>query len=269
MCGICGIVGRDPVDREALARMTARPPPPRPRRRGLLRRRARRRARGRPRLPAAVDHRPRRRQPADRERGRLGRSSSSTARSTTSASCARSSRRAGHRFATNADTEVIVHLYEERGRRLRRAPERHVRVRALGRRAPGARSSPATASARSRSTTPSSAATLLFGSELKALLEHPRVPARARLRRRSSRYLALEYVPTPHSIFAGVRKLAGGHVAALARRARSRSSATGTSRSSRRRRPRTDDEYVEELRERLRRGRAAAPRQRRPARASS
>ena len=52
---------------------------------------------------------------------------------------------------------------------------------------------------------------LIFGSELKSLLEHPSCPTELDLGS-LSRYLALEYVPTPYAIFAGVRKLPGGHV---------------------------------------------------------
>jgi asparagine synthase (glutamine-hydrolysing) len=52
---------------------------------------------------------------------------------------------------------------------------------------------------------------LVFGSEVKALLEHPDVPREldpVALRR----YLAFEYVPTPDCIFKGLRKLREGHV---------------------------------------------------------
>ena len=38
----------------------------------------------------------------------------------------------GHVFKTRTDTEVIVHLYEEFGERLRREAARHVRLRHLG-----------------------------------------------------------------------------------------------------------------------------------------
>ena len=73
--------------------------------------------------------------------------------------------------------------------------------------------------------------TLLFGSELKALSQHPRCPRELDLDS-LARYLALEYVPTPHSIFEGVAEAAGRPRPPLARRAGRRSSATGTCRSA-------------------------------------
>jgi asparagine synthase (glutamine-hydrolysing) len=51
----------------------------------------------------------------------------------------------------------------------------------------------------------------VFGSELRALLEHPAVPRQLDLRS-LSRYLAFEYVPAPDSILAHVAKLLPGHV---------------------------------------------------------
>jgi asparagine synthase (glutamine-hydrolysing) len=55
---------------------------------------------------------------------------------------------------------------------------------------------------------------LLFGSELKAILAYPGFPRRldpVSL----EQYLAHEYVPTPRSIFAGIRKLRPGHMLVL------------------------------------------------------
>lgn len=50
---------------------------------------------------------------------------------------------------------------------------------------------------------------LVFGSEVKAMLAHPRVPAR--LDRSSvAEYLAWRYVPGPNTLFAGIRKLQPG-----------------------------------------------------------
>ena len=115
----------------------------------------------------------------------------------------------GHRFATNADTEVIVHLYEERGPRCleglngmfalavwdERRRELLLARDRLGKKPLyyaelGDR--------------------LLFASELKSLLQHPLCPRELDFEA-LTRYLAFEYVPTPRAIFAGVRKLPAGH----------------------------------------------------------
>lgn len=116
----------------------------------------------------------------------------------------------GHRFATRCDTEVIVHAYEERGadcvhdlrgifafalwdegrRRLLLARDR-LGVKPLYYYAkPGL---------------------LVFGSEIKALLEHPEVP-REIDPEALDLYLSLRYVPGPRTLFRGIRKLQPGHV---------------------------------------------------------
>ena len=82
-----------------------------------------------------------------------------------------------------ATPRSIVHLYEDHGDRLRRAPPRDVRDRDLGRVAAGASSWPATGSARSRSTGGCADGRLTYGSELKALLagrDAPRESSTAR-----------------------------------------------------------------------------------------
>ena len=52
--------------------------------------------------------------------------------------------------------------------------------------------------------------TFLFGSEIKALMAHPSFKREIDLKS-LNKYLQYEYVPTPHSMFAGVSKLEPGH----------------------------------------------------------
>jgi asparagine synthase (glutamine-hydrolysing) len=116
----------------------------------------------------------------------------------------------GHRFATHADTEVIVHLYEDIG------PRCLAELNGMFAFALWDASRRELLLARDRfGKKPLYYAelgeTLIFGSELKSLREHPRCPRELELEA-LSRYLALEYVPAPWSIVAGVRKLPGGHL---------------------------------------------------------
>ena len=116
----------------------------------------------------------------------------------------------GHRFSTHADTEVIPHLYEELG------PRCVERLNGMFAFALWDEARRELLLARDRfGKKPLYYAqvgrSLIFGSELKSLLEHPSCPSELDPEG-LSRYLALEYVPTPHAIFTGVRKLPGGHV---------------------------------------------------------
>jgi asparagine synthase (glutamine-hydrolysing) len=152
----------------------------------------------------------------------------------------------GHRLATESDTEVIVHLYEELGSH---CVERLNGMFAL-----------ALWDARRRELVLARdrfgkkplyyaelEGSLIFASELKSLVEHPRCPTDLDFDA-LSRYLALEYVPTPYSILARVRKLPGGYVL---RWQDGRSSLQQFWDLELRPddAPRSDEEYVEEFRE--------------------
>jgi asparagine synthase (glutamine-hydrolysing) len=114
----------------------------------------------------------------------------------------------GHRFATKSDTEVLVHLYEEHG-------ERFVeRLRGMFAFALWDERQRTLLLARDRLgikplyyvETPQG---LVFGSELKALLQCPWVPRQIDAGSLQS-YLRYGYVPDPGSIFHGVQKVPAG-----------------------------------------------------------
>ena len=114
----------------------------------------------------------------------------------------------GHRFATRADTEVLVHLYEDHGDRVGRPPARDVRVRDLGLQAP-------TAAARARSSGQEATAVargpgkLWFASEMMALIQDPEIDRTPNPQAIAS-YLAYQYVPHPMCAFEHVEKLPPG-----------------------------------------------------------
>jgi asparagine synthase (glutamine-hydrolysing) len=117
----------------------------------------------------------------------------------------------GHRYKTVADTESLVHLYEEDGvdfvRRLNgmfalaiwdHAHQRLVLARdRMGQKPLFYADLPGGG--------------LAFGSEPKAVLRHPDI-SRALDTESLARYLFYEYIPAPHSIWRGLRKLPRGHV---------------------------------------------------------
>jgi asparagine synthase (glutamine-hydrolysing) len=119
----------------------------------------------------------------------------------------------GHRLATTSDTEVLVHLYEDHGEalaaRLRGMfafalwDERR-RTLLLGRDRLGIKPLYYADSPRG----------LVFGSELKALLEIPWLERRVD-RTGLEAYLRWGYVPDPLTILTGVHKLPPGHTLAV------------------------------------------------------
>src|SRR5215831_19469062 len=115
----------------------------------------------------------------------------------------------GHRYRTKSDTETIVHLYEEYGRDCVRylrgmfafaiwdRRKRHLLIardrlgiKPLYYRYDGK--------------------TLLFGSEIKAILAHPGVTPEFH-RSMLAEYLAFGYIPEAETMYAGIRKLLPGH----------------------------------------------------------
>ena len=116
----------------------------------------------------------------------------------------------GHRFRTNSDTETVVHAYEEFGascvNHLRgmfafaiwddREKQLFIARDRVGKK-------PLYYSVTRRGT-------LVFGSELKSLLEHPDVERNINPQALDA-YFSLGYVPDPLSIFDNVEKLPPGH----------------------------------------------------------
>jgi asparagine synthase (glutamine-hydrolysing) len=116
----------------------------------------------------------------------------------------------GHKLRTRTDTETIVHLYEDEGERcVERLRgmfafaiwDRRERRLFLARDRVGKKPLHYTLVGR----------TLVFGSEIKSILQHPRVKREINLQAISD-FLSFGYVPDPATAFAGVRKLPAGHV---------------------------------------------------------
>lgn len=111
----------------------------------------------------------------------------------------------GHKFETQTDTEVIVHLYEEEGENLLEKLngmfalalwDQKEKKLILARDRLGQK--PLYYSLINN--------TLIFGSELKALFEHPLIEKEIDLDS-LNKYLIYEYVPAPQTIIKGVKKL--------------------------------------------------------------
>ena len=119
-------------------------------------------------------------------------------------------RRRGHVLATASDTETIVHLYEDQGENLVHElrgmfafavwDARRGRL-LLARDRLGIKPLYYT-EANGR---------LVFGSEIKAILQHPDVSARLSLEA-LSHFLSLKYVPAPATMFDGIQALPPGHL---------------------------------------------------------
>jgi asparagine synthase (glutamine-hydrolysing) len=116
--------------------------------------------------------------------------------------------RSGHRFTSRADTEVIAHAWEEHGAGCITRLDGMFAIAVWDRRREQI------SLARDRMGEKplyyaETAGGLVFGSELRAVLAHPEV-GRVLDPRGVERFLAYDFVPDPHTLIRGVRKLAPG-----------------------------------------------------------
>lgn len=116
-----------------------------------------------------------------------------------------------HRFKSHSDTEVIIHLYEEIGVDVFSKLEGMFAIALYD------REEKKLILARDKMGKKPLyygvfGSTLIFGSELKALMAHPIFKKELNLSS-LNKYLLYEYVPTPHTMFKGVYKLEPGHYA--------------------------------------------------------
>ena len=157
----------------------------------------------------------------------------------------------GHKFRSHSDTEVIVHLYEDLG------TECLGQLNGMFAFALWDNKSQSLFLARDRTGKKPlhycfAKGHFLFASEIKSLLQHPLVSRELDLKS-LNKYLAYEYVPAPNSIFKAVKKVEPGHYLLF------RGGAVVTSQywdvpiedypiSDR-----TENQYIDELKERLER----------------
>jgi asparagine synthase (glutamine-hydrolysing) len=115
----------------------------------------------------------------------------------------------GHAFQTESDTETIVHLYEEEGEacveRLRgmfafAIWDRRERKLFIARDRVGVKPLHYAVTAGG----------IVFGSEIKSLLQHPAIGREVNLEAISD-FLSFGYLPDPQSAFRGIQKLPAGH----------------------------------------------------------
>jgi asparagine synthase (glutamine-hydrolysing) len=117
----------------------------------------------------------------------------------------------GHAVATRVDTEVIPHLYEEHGVDLVPRLDGMFALAVWDERRETLLLARDRAGEKPLFYWQGDDGTLVFASELRALLEHPRIEAvvdAVSLRR----YLLHDFFPAPSTPFAGIRKLPAGHL---------------------------------------------------------
>ncbi|WP_302964260.1 asparagine synthase (glutamine-hydrolyzing) [uncultured Adlercreutzia sp.] len=115
----------------------------------------------------------------------------------------------GHVFATEGDAEVVLHGFEEWGEEVLDRL-RGMFAFALYRPGAGELFLARDAFGIKPLYWHAEGGAIVFGSEIKGLLAHPRVPRQLN-ERRLGHWLCLEYLPDEETLFRGVRKLPAGH----------------------------------------------------------
>ncbi len=119
-------------------------------------------------------------------------------------------RQRGHVFRTHADTEVILHLYEERGAAVVEELEGMFALALVDERQGTVLLARDRLGQKPLHYGFTSDGFLVFGSELQALLTVPTLPRELETRALAD-YFGLGYVPAPRSIYRAVRQLPPGH----------------------------------------------------------
>jgi len=160
--------------------------------------------------------------------------------------------RRGHRFATHSDTEVIAHLYEERGERFVEELRGMFGIALWDSRSRRLLLARDRYGIKPLYYQPKDGG-LWFASELKALLRRPGFSREIDLEALEA-YLAFNWIPAPMSIFSGVYKLPAGCVLSWqdGRTTLDRYARPGPEREAGVRRDEPEEALAEELRSRLR-----------------
>jgi len=121
----------------------------------------------------------------------------------------------GHNFKTNSDTEAIVHAYEEYGTDCANHLRGMFAFAIWDEKTRGLYIARDRVGKKPLYYTLARGTTLVFGSEIKSILEHPDVTREISLEALDA-YFTLGYVPDPLTIFRGIYKLPPGHYLTLA-----------------------------------------------------
>src|SRR5207247_1325660 len=116
----------------------------------------------------------------------------------------------GHRFRTHSDVETVLHLYEETGERCLQELRGMFALAIWNRRDSSLFLARDRVGKKPLYYSRLSGGGIVFGSEIKAILQHPQVKREPNLNA-IDQFLTLQYVPSPITAFCGVDRLPPAH----------------------------------------------------------